>query len=436
MKSPQNFDTDVVVVGGGPAGSTAAALLAGRGWRVTLLEKEHFPRFQIGESLLPYNNDLFRELGVSKTLSERGFVDKTGAEFVTADGTVRQKFIFGNSLPAEYARSFQVKRSEFDQILLDAARSHGAQVIEGARVVKVDLNDPSSCEVSYRDDSGVEAKIRGRFLIDASGAEGKATSSVVKRSERPGLKKIAFFAHYANARPSCDGSRDITIVVLRDGWCWIIPVDETTTSFGVVLDSSAWKQSGLDKDRILEETITSSPYLRDRIGGAEQTTEVYARKDFSYTVDRLFGRNFALVGDAAGFIDPIFSTGVFIAMTSSRVAVEAIDRRLRDGSLSSLKRYERVMRRILGRYLRFIEHFYRREFIEIFLNPHPQSRLVKIIVVMLAGNAFQTIIDRWGLEWFYMLVRIQERRPLIAPRLAWDKLPSVRGERVSEVNVV
>lgn len=427
MKNTEDMDTDVVVIGGGPAGSTAAALLAMKGWRVTVLEKEHFPRFQIGESLLPYNNDLFRELGVSRALSEGGFIEKRGAEFVTADGTIRQKFIFGKWLPAEYHCSFQVRRAEFDQILLDGARSRGARVIEGARMVRVGLDDPSSCEVTYRTESGTEAKIRARFLIDASGADGRATAAVVERTESPALRKIAFFAHYSNAKPSCDGSRDITVVVLRGGWCWVIPVDETTTSFGVVLDSSSWRESGRSREQILDETIASSGYLRDRLGEAEQTTQVYARKDFSYTVDRMYGPNFALVGDAAGFIDPIFSTGVFIAMTSSKAAVEAIDRHLRDGSLRSLKRYEGVMRRVLARYVRFIEHFYRREFIEIFLHPPRRSRLVKVIIVMLAGNAFQTFIDRWGLEWFYLLVRVQGRRALIAPRLAWDKLPAAGG---------
>lgn len=436
MKNSDPVDADVIVVGGGPAGSTAAAILARRGWRVTLLEKERFPRFQIGESLIPYNNDIFHDLGVWETLSERGFVDKRGAEFVTADGVLRQKFNFAQSLPPRYSRSFQVRRAEFDEILLDTARDRGVNVIEGARVRRVELDEPDACSVSYTSADGTETRLNGRFLIDASGAEGRATASVVHRSDRSDLKKISIFAHYRGVAPAEDGSRDITIALFRDGWFWVIPVDGETTSVGVVLDADEWKRSGATRGETLELAIAGSPYLRGRMSSAERVGEIRARKDFSYLVDRMYGSNFALVGDAAGFIDPIFSTGVFVAMRSSQMAAEAVDHLLREGRLAPLRRYERVMRRVFDRYLRIIESFYRREFIEVFLHPHPRFGLVKVIVGLLAGNGFETAAGRWRMELFYLLVRVQGARGMIAPRIAWDKLPSVRGERVSEVNVV
>ena len=391
MDQSSRTDADVVIAGGGPGGATTAFFLAKMGWRVTLLEKEKFPRFQVGESLLPYNNDLFDQLGITEQLDRHGFVDKRGAEFVTGDGSRRQKFFFRDNLPGAYSRSYQVRRSEFDQILLDAARSAGAEIIEEARIVDADLADGDSCTVTWADREGNRSRVHGRFLVDASGAQGRVTSAAVSRVDNARLKKISFFAHYDGVKLATDGSKDITIVVLRDGWAWLIPIDETTTSFGIVVDHERWAAGDRDRETFVDTTIRGSSYLSQRLGEARRVSEIRARKDFSYTVDRMVGPNFVLVGDTAGFIDPIFSTGVFLAMKSAEEASAAIDRRLRVGSTAGLRRYERKMRRVLDRYLRIIEYFYRREFVEVFLHPQARLGLVSVVVGLLAGNGFAPV---------------------------------------------
>lgn len=436
MTESSSLDTDIIVAGGGPAGSTAATLLARRGWRVTLLEREKFPRFQVGESLLPYNNDLFRELGIIEILDRGGFVDKRGAEFLTADGAHSRKFLFGDNLPTQYGRTYQVKRAEFDAILLQSAREAGVSVIEQARVTGADLSDRDGVSVTWLDPSGISHRTSVRFLVDATGANGRVTSSVVRRAEREALRKISFFAHFEGVGPARDGSLDITIALFRDGWAWVIPVDHQLTSLGVVMDAESWSAAGRTREQVVEAAIAGSEILRERFRGARRVSEVWARKNFSYSAAPLAGANFVLAGDAAGFIDPIFSTGVYVAMKGAETAAAAIDDRLRTGSMRQLRRYEKSLDLVLRRYLRIIEQFYRPEFLEVFLHPQPSLGISQSVVGLLAGNAFDTVRSRWKMEVFYLLVRLQRRMRVVAPAVSWDKLPSVWGERISEVNVV
>ncbi|HET7705315.1 MAG TPA: NAD(P)/FAD-dependent oxidoreductase [Thermoanaerobaculia bacterium] len=411
---------DVIVIGGGPAGSTAAALLARKGFSVLLLERERFPRFQIGESLLPYNNDLFDRLGVSEQLREGEFQPKYGATFVTGDGRVGYDFCFERTLPPEYHRSFQVKRAQFDDLLLRNAQASGVDVREETPVTSVSIDQQDRALVQTANDERHEA----RFVIDASGHGAIVGSRIGDKSDVATLKKIAIFAHYKGVRRAegREGGNTV-IVVLRNAWFWLIPVGEDVMSVGLVVDRDHFVASGLQPEQMLQQTIAATPWTRKRMSQSERITQVYARKDFSYRMRNIAGPNFALVGDAAGFLDPIFSTGVFLAMKSADMAADAVEAKLRRGSMRALRKYERDMTGALGKYFRFISNFYRREFLEVFLQPSNRFGLLPVIISVLAGDVFATGRNRLRLALFFLLVRIQKIRPVIARPIAWDALP-------------
>lgn len=416
--SQTNFD--ITVVGGGPAGSTAAALLAQKGYSVLLLEKERFPRFQIGESLLPYNNDVFRELGIEDDLEAASFPRKYGATFITADGDVGHSFRFGRTLPARYASAYQVKRADFDDRLLRHARGKGVDVREAHSVTSVDLSDPARVVVTTPGGT-----FESRFIIDASGHGTVVGSRLGKKVESETLKKISFFAHYKSVLPDPDGRPigDTYIVVLRNGWFWMIPVADDMVSVGLVTDRDEFKASGLTPEELLQRTIAAAPYVAQRMASAEQVGPVRARKDFTYCMSQLTGPNFALVGDAAGFIDPIFSTGVFMAMRSAQIVANATHRLLQSGDDRELQSYSRRFIAAYEKYHRFVTNFYRREFLEVFMQPGHKWGLFDVVVDILAGSVFENRRDRFKLFLFFALVKLQRWR-LVAKPIAWDRLPA------------
>lgn len=412
---------DVIVIGGGPAGSTAATLLAQKGFSVLLLERERFPRFQIGESLLPYNNDLFARLNITDKLKTGDFFPKYGAQFITGDGKIEYTFRFDRTLPAEYHSSFQVKRAEFDDLLLRNAAATGADICEETSVTSVDLSDATRAVVQTNKGERHEA----RFVLDASGHGSILGNRIGEKANVESLKKVAFFAHYRGVpRPEGRNAGNTVIVVLQNAWFWMIPVSQELMSVGLVVDRDHARNCGLSPEELLERTIEQTPLMAERMAKAERVTQVFARRDFSYVMRKIVGSNFALIGDAAGFLDPIFSTGVFIAMKSADIAATAVEQRLRTGSMKLLKTYERDMTSALDKYFKFISSFYDRGFLEVFLQPSERFGLLPVIVGVLAGNVFAKKWDRIKLGLFFALVAIQKRKRVIAPPIQWDALPA------------
>jgi len=410
---------DIIVVGGGPGGSTAATFLAQKGFSVLLLERERFPRFQIGESLLPFNNDLIERLGVTDQLVEGDFTPKYGAEFVTGDGKLNTVFRFDLNLEPKYQRTFQVTRSEFDTILLRNAAKHGVEVREECAVASVDVSDPVRAVVTTASGERFES----RFVVDASGHSALLGSR--DKSDIAQLRSVAVFSQYRGVERA-EGKRggNTVVVVLRDAWFWLIPITSEIMSVGLVADRDHVKACGLRPEQLLERTIAETPWLAERMRDAVRIDEVRTRKDFSYAIDRIAGENFAMVGDAAGFLDPIFSTGVYMAMKGASIAADAIERKLRRGSMSGLHHYQRHFQRAFRRYLRFVSNFYTRPFLEVFLQPHPRFGLLKAIVHVLAGDVFGRGGNRLRLGLFFALVRLQRRYGTIATPIDWNALPA------------
>jgi flavin-dependent dehydrogenase len=416
-----NKKHDVIIIGGGPAGSTTATLLAKKGFDVLLLERERFPRFQIGESLLPFNNDIFQRLGILEQLEKGDFVPKYGAEFITGDGSLGYTFRFDQNLPAPHDRAFQVTRAKFDELLMKTAGEAGVVVRQETNVTGVDLSDPKRALVTTASGETLEA----RFVVDASGHAAFLGNRLGGRTQIEQLKSVATFAHYRNVpRPPGREGGNIVVVVLRDAWFWMIPITPEIMSVGLVASRDHVKSCGLRPEELLERTIRGTPYTAQRMKDAERVGEVRTRKDFSYAMEHIAGENFACAGDAAGFLDPIFSTGVYMAMKSAGLVADGIEAWLRQSDMRPLRAYERSFQKAVGRYLRFVAQFYTRPFLELFLHPHPRFGLIKAIVRVLAGDVWGTPGGRFKLGIFFALVALQRRFGKIAPQIEWERLPA------------
>jgi FADH2-dependent halogenase len=406
---------DVAIIGGGPAGSTAATLLARAGRRVIVLEREKFPRFHIGESLLPYSMPAFERLGV-RALLDRTFLHKHGAELATSCGSRRVRFHFRDGFRLEHTQSYQVDRATFDKLLLDHSRAAGAEVREETPVQSVGL-DQEGATLRLAGNPGGE--LRARFVIDASGRSSVVGTQFQLKRRYPTLNKFSVFAHWEGVtrEPGINGT--LTVMVRGvDRWFWMIPLGETRMSIGLVMDTADFKALGQAPEEALERALAAEPTIMARIAAAERVTPVYSTGDYSYRNDAFAGERWLLAGDAAGFIDPVFSTGVFIALASGEQAADAIDLALaRPARRERLfAGYERRLNRVMDLYLRFVNSWYSHEFVEVLTSPTRRLDLAGAINAVLAGNITGGFAIWWRLQIFYLIIALQ-RRWTLCPRL-------------------
>jgi FADH2-dependent halogenase len=409
---------DVIIIGGGPAGSSAAITLANAGRRVLVLEKEQFPRFHIGESLLPYNAPLFQKLGVWSKLSAAGFMPKRGAQFLSGSDSRQIRINFRSDAMADCLAAMQVERSRFDHILLDHARECGAEVRERCAVFEHAISS-DDVTVKFRDAGGQEHAARAAFLIDASGLSNFTANREGIRKLYPSHKKVAIFGHFNGVEmPTGDCYGDILIVRRKNSWCWLIPLTAEKTSVGLVVDAAEMKSSGMAPADLFASAMATSTGLQQRMASASRVGDLQVLSDFSYRNDSHVGPRLIRAGDASGFIDPIFSSGVFLATTSGHWGALAVHEAIEQGRAMTpaMRRYEKDTRRRIAVYWKFIEAFYTDPFTELFFEPQDVMKIPSAINAVLAGRADLPFIDRWRLRLFFFLVWVQKWWPL-TPRI-------------------
>ncbi|MCB1278717.1 NAD(P)/FAD-dependent oxidoreductase [Prosthecobacter sp.] len=412
-----NTTWDVIIIGGGPAGSTAAMTLRQLGRKVLVLEKDRFPRFHVGESLLPYNRPIFDELGVWPQIQAAGFMVKRGAQFWMGDGSMHTRLHFARGSFTEFPESLQVERAKFDDILLRHAESLGAKVREGALVTGHRV-EQDRVVVTFCGEDASEHTAEAAFLMDASGLGNFTANREQLREYYPGHKKIAIFGHYAGVQmPDGDERGDILIVRRKNSWFWMIPLEDDKVSVGLVLDLDEFKTLKQEPQLVFDEAVAGTKTVQERMMNARPLTQGHVLSDFSYTNRRLVSDRVVRVGDAAGFIDPIFSSGVMLAMHSAQKGAEVVHAAIASGRAMTfaMRRYEWLTRRHVGRFWQFIEKFYTKHFAQLFFQPNNKFRMVCAINCILAGRPDMTFGTWWRLRVFFLLVWIQKRFALAKP---------------------
>lgn len=394
---------DVIIAGGGPAGSVCAARLRQRGKRVLVLEKEHFPRFHLGESLLPQSLIILNTIGALEKARAR-FIEKHGALFTddrTNGGGRVARFVFANAFSATFIHAFQVPRDEFDKMLLDHAKELGADVREGITVTRMRRSE-NGVTVDTKDESGKIESFEGAFFIDATGRDAMLAHESRSTEKIDRLDKTSLFAHFkhTNRRTGIEEG-DIDIVVFDGGWFWVIPFKDGRTSVGAVVSSEWIKNARASGATTIEEmyarAISESATVTRAIHGATQLWPARATADFSYRVKTISGDRWLAIGDSAGFIDPLFSTGAHIAMHAGVTCADALSDALDKGDLGEtvFQPWIAQIRSGVETFIFAVQAFYSARLLDYLFEANPRAVLRRSITSLLAGDVFHSQSERW-----------------------------------------
>lgn len=394
--------TEVVVIGGGPAGATAAAVAAQRGRRVALFERERFPRFHVGESLIPETFGVFERLGMLDALRGSRFVEKHSVQFVNERGVLSEPFYFADHKPQESSQTWQVRRSEFDEMMLRNAARLGVDVHEGVRVLEVLFdgtgNEARARGVRVQDEAGLVRTVEADVVVDASGQGAMIQSRLGLRDWDQELKKAAVWSYWKGATRGTGRDEGATLVLQLDekqGWFWYIPLHDDIVSVGVVAghDYLFKNRATKDSDAIYREEISRCPGLIPRLEQAEMIEPVRVAKEYSYRSRQVAGKGWVLVGDAFGFLDPLYSSGILLALKSGELAGDAVADALEAGDTSAerLGAWAPDFIRGMERMRRLVVEFYDGFNFGKFVKRHPH--LKGHITDMLIGDLFNERVD-------------------------------------------
>ncbi|HEX5760795.1 MAG TPA: NAD(P)/FAD-dependent oxidoreductase [Thermoanaerobaculia bacterium] len=414
---------DALVIGGGPTGATAALALRREGLSALVVDRAVFPRFHIGESFLPRNMRVIRELGLEERLAALPQVAKYGAEFGLGDGSEITSIVFDQGLAPGEVGAFNIERAPFDATLLGAAREAGAEVVEGAAVRAVLRLADGEVAVALEDGR----TLRGRWLIDASGQGTVVGRHLGIRRVLPRLKKVAFFGHFSGVwrSPGIAGGF-ISIVMCDEGWFWLIPLDERRTSIGLVLDADAARATGVPPNQMLAWAIRRTPLLAERTAGAVFPAANHVAADFSYRCEPYAGPGYFLAGDAATFVDPIFSTGVCLGMVSAVEAARGLAALLRGTARPEAvrRRYVEFVRGSSEPLFRMVHRYYDPAFRDLFLDARGPLAVHRAIISVLAGHVFPRPIAavRWRLRLLDLNVALHRRLAITRRRRGFSLL--------------
>jgi len=381
--------TEVIVIGGGPAGATTATLVAQKGRRVTLFERERFPRFHVGESLIPETFWVLGRLGLLDAMRGSRFVEKHSVQFVNEKGILSEPFYFADHKPEESSRTWQVVRSEFDELMLRNAAEQGVDVHEGTRVLDVLFDGTRATGVRIADEHGVERTISADVIVDASGQ----SSMIMSR-----LKKAAIWTYWKGAERGTGRDAGATLVLQlgdKQGWFWYIPLHDGTVSVGVVAgyDYLFKDRPTKDPEAIYFEEVARCPGLGPRIAKAERFGPIRVAKEYSYRSKEVAGDGWVLVGDAFGFLDPLYSSGILLALKSGELAADAITAALDAGDTSAARLgawgpdYIRGMERMRRLVCEFYEGFNFGRFVK--RHPHLKGHVTDLLI----GDLFNDRVD-------------------------------------------
>jgi flavin-dependent dehydrogenase len=391
---------DVVVIGGGPAGSTVATLLAQHGCRVQLFERERFPRFHIGESLIPETYWVLKRLNMLDKMKQSHFVKKYSVQFVNANGKLSAPFYFWDNKPHECSQTWQVARSEFDLMMLRNAQEHGAQVQESTRVLEVLFEDSRAVGVRIQQEDGSTAEVRARVVVDASGQSALLQNRFKLRLWDPVLNKGAIWTYWEGAYRDTGRDEGATLVLQtanKQGWFWYIPQHNNIVSVGVVAPFDYLFKGRSNHEQTYEEEVNRCPAVKERVSIGRRVTGYFATKDYSYRSKQVAGDGWVLIGDAFGFLDPLYSSGVLLALKSGELAADAIVEGLGRGDVSAaqLGKWGPMFNQGVDRMRRLVCEYYDGFSFGNFVRKYPH--LKGTVTDLLIGDLFTDRVDAvWG----------------------------------------